>query len=813
MIKKLVTILIVVWGLSGCSPMVRAEQTTASGTYSLSAGSPLGQTFITRYDGLEALRIYLQPDASGEGAITLYLRTDPNTNLDIRTATLRIDEISGPGYYTFRFDPVPNSAFQYFYARLEIQGAGRVQVGTAGGSTYLNGSLYQDTAPLDGQLAFKLTYDRNAALLGLFKELFSWLGYGSIALFLFVIPGWSLLSTLLPGWRQLHWAEKTAIACGVSLSVYPILILWTDLFGLHLGSLYAWLPALLGISAILWRNRIGLRKLQLIRDLWHSITASLASNSWHFELSLILLLGLVAASRIWIIRPLAGPIGSDSYHHSLIVQLLDDHAGLFRDWGPYAELTTFTYHFGFHAAVAAFRWLIPLPAYKAVLIVGQIFNILAVLAVYPLTMRIVRSRWAGLVAIWIAGLASSMPMVYLNWGRYTQLTGQIIMPAMIILAWATLETQENNRRSIILTWIAIAGLALTHYRVLLMSVFFFPAIILIQFRGIAFWMAIRKTLWLGLGSAVLVIPWFIRGLSGNILDFLINFLSTPPDSASGLSKQLETVSALSTYLPYWLWLMMAVALAWGLWKRNLPVAVVGSWWFLALIATNPGWVGLPGAGAISNKIILLALYIPAGMLTGGLVEWLLEKLQSISTRQGYRIGFRLIGMLVLLISGGLLARSRLADLTPNEITLTQADLRAASWIQSNLPEDARFLVNSHFYFFNWPLGSDAGHWLPLIARRSTTLPPMIYSAEQGPTPDFAKAIPELPLEILSKGVTNPEVLDRLRDEGVTHVYIGQAAGPLGSDDPYKLPLQQLIDDSRYRPIYHEDRVWVFEIVE
>jgi hypothetical protein len=48
---------------------------------------------------------------------------------------------------------------------------------------------------------------------------------------------------------------------------------------------------------------------------------------------------------------------------------------------------------------------------------------------------------------------------------------------------------------------------------------------------------------------------------------------------------------------------------------------------------------------------------------------------------------------------------------------------------------------------------------------------------------------------------------------VTHVYIGQASGPLGGDDPYKLPLQQLIDDPHYRPIYHEDRVWVFEIVE
>ncbi len=63
----------------------------------------------------------------------------------------------------------------------------------------------------------------------------------------------------------------------------------------------------------------------------------------------------------------------------MIAQLLVDHGGLFTSWQPYAEMTTFTYHFGFHSAVAVFDWLTHMEIPKAVLWAGQILNILAVI--------------------------------------------------------------------------------------------------------------------------------------------------------------------------------------------------------------------------------------------------------------------------------------------------------------------------------------------------------------------------------------------------------------------------------------------------
>jgi hypothetical protein len=52
----------------------------------------------------------------------------------------------------------------------------------------------------------------------------------------------------------------------------------------------------------------------------------------------------------------------------------------------------------------------------------------------------------------------------------------------------------------------------------------------------------------------------------------------------------------------------------------------------------------------------------------------------------------------------------------------------------------------------------------------------------------------------------------LRERGVTHVYIGQRQGRLNYDGPGILEPRQLLASPHFRPVYHEDRVWVFEVV-
>lgn len=108
-----------------------------------------------------------------------------------------------------------------------------------------------------------------------------------------------------------------------------------------------------------------------------------------------------------------------------------------------------------------------------------------------------------------------------------------------------------------------------------------------------------------------------------------------------------------------------------------------------------------------------------------------------------------------------------------------ADLRAFDWIRRSTPADARFLVNGFFPNPGVVVGSDGGWWLPLLARRQSTLPPILYIAEQGPRPDYRLWINDLYATIHDLGVTHPQTIARLRERAVTHVYLGQRGGSVG----------------------------------
>jgi hypothetical protein len=53
---------------------------------------------------------------------------------------------------------------------------------------------------------------------------------------IFILPGWAVLSYSLPGWDFVRWPVKFTWSIGVGLAIYPLLFLWTDVVGLHLGS-------------------------------------------------------------------------------------------------------------------------------------------------------------------------------------------------------------------------------------------------------------------------------------------------------------------------------------------------------------------------------------------------------------------------------------------------------------------------------------------------------------------------------------------------------------------------------------------------
>jgi hypothetical protein len=168
----------------------------------------------------------------------------------------------------------------------------------------------------------------------------------------------------------------------------------------------------------------------------------------------------------------------------------------------------------------------------------------------------------------------------------------------------------------------------------------------------------------------------------------------------------------------------------------------------------------------------------------------------------------------ILVIGLISIRARLGDINLAQGALAvRPDLRAAQWIKQNLPENARFLVNSFFAYEDTAIvGYDGGWWLPLIAGRQTSLPPLTYLSEKSPRPDYQAWINGLTADIQNKGLNDLQVLQELAARGIEYIYIGQQQGLVNTTEPL-IQLDTLINNPRFEPVYHQDRVWIFKIIE
>jgi hypothetical protein len=790
--------------LSGCAPIVGGDQTLApeGSSLPLAENVRIGQTFTARHSGLAAMEVYLRPLAQGSGEIELALRSGPRDGNAIAASTLPVAAVTAPGFYRFAFDPRAG-AWRDYFADLTIRGGGSVAVAMAPGASYLDGALYQNGQALDAQLAFRLAYQPQAALAGLAGEVAGWLGLVLAAVFLFVLPGWALLAALWPGWDDLPWPARTGVAAGLSLGLYPVLMLWTGLPGLRLGPVLAWLPTLSAAAYLAWRGRRWRPGLTFA-----SVHARLRNDGFLPDLVFLLLAAAIIAVRFYAVRGLDVPLWGDSVQHSMIVQLMSDHGGLFNSWQPYAEMQSFTYHFGFHAGAASLLWLTGLDAPQATLWMGQILNVLAALTLYPLAWKMGGNRWAGVAAVLVAGLLSAMPMTYTDWGRYTQLAGQVALPAVVYLCWERLDGNGRGWRALVLVGLGLGGLALIHYRVLIFAVAFLACLTVVGILTGRWRRAIGDFVAYGAGGGLLFLPWFLHLYGGRILASLTKQVTTPAAQVSEWGTQYNALGELTAYLPAAVWVAFALAIGWGLCRRNTGAMLFGLWSGVMLAVANPSALGLPGAGVINNFAVFIAAYLPAAVLIGGAVGWLAGLRWPVGVT--WKAGAIAAALLVCSLWG---APKRLGDMRIAESALvTRPDLRAAAWIRANTPADARFLVNAFFAFGDGVVvGSDGGWWLPLLARRASTLPPINYATEQGPRQDYVQWVNSLPAEVLAKDVTHPAVLAMLKERGVTHVYIGQQQGRVNYTGPVIEPAK-LLADAHFRPMYHEDRVWVFAVV-
>ncbi len=619
------------------------------------------------------------------------------------------------------------------------------------------------------------------------------------ALALYSLPGLALLRWLGPS--DLTFAERACLALSLSPAIPPLLLLFSEPLGMRWGPLSAWGILTLCVLLALW-PRTGAPWLR---------RPTLALQPSDGALLAITLAALI--TRLYAARDLAAGQFGDSYHHTMIAQLFVDHGGLFRSWLPYTPLSTFTYHFGFHGSAAWLHWLSGVPVTQSVVLTGQIMSALAAPLAYVFTLRLFGSQRAALGAAFAAGMLSMFPAYYVNWGRYTQLAGQMVLPATCV-AWMLLLDRavaldvrpQALLRPLALAVIATAGTALNHYRIGV-----FAALFVLVYAGYLLITRVRSPRALvrlsscgalaGTGAVLLTLPWLLRIREGALLRLAGYYLSTSTDISNGYSAP-DMARALANGIG-WLAVLGLLALLVG---RHWQALVLVGWTGLAWLVANPHLLGLTGSGIISNFAVVVAAYLVLAPLAGAGIAALISGIGRL-TQPWPRAATALpIALGAMLLAGGTFIQVRMVD--PAFGLYTHADEQAVAWIRAETPADAKFFVNSFPAFGDTVYaGSDGGWWLTLMAGRTTNLEPMALGFEAAATTGYYQTVLDRNRMVLEHPIDSPAAVEALRAGGYTYLYDGPAANPPGE----YLDPAQLNDSALYEQVYSQHGVTIWRV--
>ncbi len=809
-IAALVLAIMAAAALSGCSETRSATQPARGETSRvLAAGHTIGQTFVPKYSGLSAIAVSgIVNGPADRGELVLHLRTGPEAATDLASTRVPAALAAAGDPIVFRFPPVSDSRGRSLYFELSpigLVGDASFAFNQAPGAAYQDGALYADGLPQDSQLSFSLYHDVAALWTDRFADSLAALALVACALALFFLPGAGLLVFLRPT-LSATWMEWLALSCGLSLSLYPLVMLWTHAAGIHLGAGYVAACAGGGALLVAWRL-LRTRRSTPVR-------AGFLANLRSLDLADAAALGVLVAvviSRLMPLRWLTAPSWGDSVQHAVITQLMVDQGGLFSSWLPYAPYGSLTIHFGFHAAAAALEWATGTTAAWSVLAAGQLVNIIAVIAVGALATRLAGgNRWAGAAAMLLAGLLSDMPAFYVNWGRYPQLIGLAILPPAAWLLMDAAGSGPSVGRRILLAAVATAGMTLAYYRL----PFYLGALAVVWLIAARLpeWRLARRpwsgalAAWLVTMVAALVImaPW-----AGNLLAGKLAAMAATP-TASGVADPLAPMilllDKLTDYVPNWFLALAALGMVVAVLTRSwaslaAPVAAV-AWTLLPLLQPLP----IPSVKFLDVFSVLIALYIPVAAAGGVLVGWTAGRL-------GRTRALRLFGAVSLCAAAAFGLWTQAGIVKPEYIMVTPPDLVAMDWIRRETPAAALFLVQSFpTYMDTSAVGSDAGWWIPLLAGRQNTMPPQYALMDETPLqPGYSARVSDLVVGLREKGTATPAGVRLLCAAGVTHVYQGQLRGAVSAAASPLFTSSELATSASFAPVYRRDRVEIYRL--
>ena len=615
-----------------------------------------------------------------------------------------------------------------------------------------------------------------------------------IAAALFFLPGNTLIVLLKPH-IKFDPVERFSLALGLSLAIIPLSLYVMSLLGLQQTTTTLWI--LLLICGLI-----------TIRDVWRTRNEGGSASAMNYRTTIIafalIFLGALVA-RLLGVSGIDFPLWTDSYHHTLFTQIIVDTGQVPTSYEPYAPIFNFTYHFGFHALTAWFHLLTGIPVPRSVVLVGQIVNALVVPTTYLLAKRLWGKTSIALLSALLLGLLSHMPAQFVNWGRYTQLTGQMLMPVVLTLYLILLESKKRSLPLIILTALSAAALFLTHNRITLFVVVF-GALFLIR----SIWEERKKTdhvkslvittMLVTLIAILVDLPWLINfadGFGKQVAGMLVNGYDAAVHGAY-FSWDWRSLPEFGAHV--WILLLAGAGIIIGCIQRDHTtlILILGTLILLALSSTNT--IGI--TPLFSTLIVIIWIYLPLGLLSAYSLESIYSWISArwAATNLPNRYLFLPLALILLLASTvGLFS---VKDITlPENGFVRDEDMLAMTWIRENTKPNALFHISTRFWTPIVAHGLDAGYWIPYLADRQTTLPPQNYASDGDK--DFMALVNER-ARALSQAKAIENLYSALIDYDVNYVYIGERPAYLQGEQFAEFP-------SLFDLRYHHGNVWIFAI--
>ena len=584
---------------------------------------------------------------------------------------------------------------------------------------------------------------------------------GFVGIAVYLLPGLAILRWLWPDVR-LAWTERIAMACGIGVALPSLALEVAYILRMPWSTPLTIVYVLIAVVALMWRQS------------WRTLVPhQLPTISTH-SLLFGWMITLAFLARLYIVRGLPVGMWGDAYHHTMIAQLLVDNGGLFTSWQPYAPLRTFTYHFGFHADAVFFHWFSGIEVARSLVYTGQLLSVATLPVMYVFARRLSGSDTIALWSMVLVGFVNTQPIYYVNWGRYTQLAGQVVLPVLLVCWMVVLEAKERPWRPIALAAMMTAALALIHYIVVLFAILFLSAyltaLIVREPRPSLVRELMLRSLAIVVPAFVLASPWLWNTLNGYLLQIANNFVAQ-----KAASDYIAERAALQSVAPFYVktWLIpcavggVILALAQRRWRMLLLVV----WGQLLIVLVVPQVVGLPGAGIVVWFTVYIALYLVALPLAAypfGLSQMRLEQRHP-------RLASTAASLLLLAMTlWGV--RWQQSLLAPANQLFGPADEPAMAWIRNNTAPDALFLVNMiPAYGDSLIAGTDGGWWIPLLTQRRSTLPPITYGSEQAEDANYAERVNGFAAALREHPLPSEEGIRLCREAGVDYIYVGGGA--------------------------------------